>query len=227
MAEITRAIVRQRAIDIFPQCGYIWGGWPGTIPQQRCSIGSDGRGYITSGGQYIAADCSGFTSWCWGLGYKRGSWSWSPTGEFGGSNYRARVVPPPGSSDTYQNCFPGIQIGDVLWRDGHTGLYIGNGQVMEASTQQWDKTDTGRGMVYSSVVKPFVGFCSYDGTFSEELTEDEDGEYDEDENVSNGQVGPEPNPTPPGDVSDDTVFGYITGWQYTKRRVDMKHYRRI
>lgn len=217
--EVTREDVVERAITIFDSCGYIWGAWPGTKPTQYCRYNQNtAQGEISSSGPYIATDCSGFTSWCWALGYKRGSWSWSSSGEFG-KNYRPRANT---SAQTYTEIFPGIQPGDVLWREGHVGLYIGNNQCMEASTQKWAATPTGRGMKNTNNSFNFSGYVSFDGTFAEDYNPiDTDIIKD---NVSDGEKGPDPFIT---DVSGDELYIDFHDMQYTKRYWLMKRWRRL
>lgn len=217
MAEVTREIIVGRALEIFNQCGYIWGAWPGTNPAQMCDLNTvTGRGEL-GGGPYIATDCSGFTSWCWALGYKRGSGSWAPSGEFGG-NYRPRAQ---SEVQSYESLFPGIQPGDVLWRDGHVALYIGNGQIMQASTQSWAATPTGRGMRRSTNDFNFKGYISWDGTFSPDYNPALNIIV---ANVSDGEVGPYPNII---DVSAMINYYNFYDWQYTRKYRLMKRWRRI
>lgn len=217
--DVTRDDVFDRAISIFDSCAYIWGAWPGTKPTQRCSYNTaTAKGQIDASGPYIATDCSGFTSWCWALGYKRGSWAWSPDGEFG-RNYRPRS---DSNILTYESLFPGIQQGDVLWRQGHVGLYIGNNRCMEASTQSWLATSTGRGMKNTDNSFNFNGYVSFDGTFAEAYNPvDTNIAVD---NVSDGQLGPNPYIT---DVSSDDLYIDFHDMQYTKRYWLMKRWRRI
>lgn len=220
MAKVTRDDVVERAFNIFDKCGYIWGAWPGTKPTQYCQYNAaQGKGVIASSG-YIATDCSGFTSWAWALDYKRGSWSWGPDGEFSsGGKYRARANT---QTQTYEALFPGIQKGDVLWRSGHVALYIGNNEIMEASTGKWLATPTGRGMRRTSTNFNFSGFCTFDGTFSVDYNP---GNIDiNTDNVSDGVLGPNPAPT---DMSSDDLYIRFHDRQYLKRYSMFKEWRRI
>lgn len=219
MAVVTRQDVIARAHNIFPQLGYIWGGWAGS--PKKCKMGADGRGVLSSDGPYIASDCSGFTSWCWSVRSRWVSGDWGPNGVLGGANYRPRT----GNGNTYESIFIGISAGDVLWRSGHVALYIGNNQVMQLSTQNWLATDTQRGAKLSTNDFNFNGFTSFDGEFAVDYDPDET-DIDTD-NVSDGEEGPPPNPTPPGDVSDNGLFYLLSIEQYTKRYPLMKAYRRI
>lgn len=220
MATVTRDDVVNRALDIFDKCGYIWGAWPGTKPTQYCTYSeAEQKGVISSAG-YIATDCSGFTSWCWALDYKRGSWAWSNDGELGeGGRYRPRQ-----NSDvqSYETLFPGIQKGDVLWRSGHVALYIGGNEIMEASTGKWKATPTGRGMRRTSTNFNFQGFCTFDGTFSVDF---DPGSIDINvDNVSDGEIGPYPAQT---DMSSDDLYIRFHDRLYTRRYNLMKEWRRI
>lgn len=218
MATVTRQDVVARALDIFDSLGYIWGAWPGTKPTQYCTYSeSQQKGVISSSG-LIATDCSGFTSWCWALGYKRGSWSWGPDGEFGSGRYRKRIS---SEIQTYETLFPGIQPGDVLWRNGHVALYIGNNEIMEASTGKWKATPTGKGTRRTSTNFNFEGFTSFDGSFSVDYPPTIDIDTD---NVSNGELGPLPATT---DMSADDLYIRFYDTQYTRKYQNMKRWRRI
>lgn len=217
MSKLTREEVVARALDIFPKCGYIWGAWPGQVPTVYCHYSDTEKAGVSGSGSYIATDCSGFTSWCWGLDYKRGSWSWSVGGEYGG-NYRSRVE---SATLSYESLFPGIQPGDVLWRSGHVALYIGNNEIMEASTQKWAATPTGRGMRRTDSNFNFSGFVSFDGSFSADFPPNVpviDG------NISDGQKGPDPAPT---DLSSDDLYIRFYDVQYTRKYEKMRRWRRI
>lgn len=218
MATVTREDVVARAKEIWGSCGYIWGAWPGTKPTQYCRFNeSTEEGVLDSSGPYIATDCSGFTSWCWALGYKRGSWAWSASGEFG-ANFRTRANV---EAYTYEELFPGIQPGDVLWRIKHVGLYIGNNECMEASTGKWKATHSGRGMKWTNNSFNFSGFVSFDGSFAESYSPGTDIIKD---NVSDGELGPYPADT---DMSADDLYIRFHDIQYTKRYRNMKIWRRI
>lgn len=217
MAKLTRSEVVARAHAIFDSLGYIWGAWPGTKPTQYCYYDEQQKIGVVGNGPYIATDCSGFTSWCWGLSYKRGSWSWYKDGEFG-ANWRDRYT-----SDvlSYETLFPGIQPGDVLWRQGHVALYIGNNETMQATTKKWHATPTGRGCVRTSTDFNFDGFISYDGTFSADFPP---GMPPITGNVSDGKPGPLPWFT---DVSASDLYIRFYDVQYTRKYENMKRWRRI
>lgn len=218
MAKLTRTEVVGRALAIFDSLGYVWGAWPGTRPTQYCYFNEATQIGVIGQGNLIATDCSGFTSWCWGLDYKRGSWSWSAGGEFGSVNYRSRVA---SDVQTYETLFPGIQPGDVLWREGHVALYIGNNRIMEASTGKWKATPNGKGTRTSSTNFNFQGFTSYDGSFSSDIPP---GVPPITGNWTDGEVGQPPYKT---DVSPDDLYIRFYDKQYTRKYVNMKRWRRI
>lgn len=224
MATLSRAEVVARAYDIFPKCGYIWGGYPNG--NSHCMLGANGVGVESSSGPYLSTDCSGFTSWCWMTRQKYGSYSWGPNGNWP-SHYRPRVA----NTGDIETDFPGITPGDVLWRyhndGGHVALYVGGEEViLQASTKHWLNTNTGRGMRYGKDSLNYLGYCSYDNSsFSWDWDDYPDFNPDT-EDISPGPHTGYPNPTPPGDVSDDfrTIIAYNE--QYTKRYTLMKAYRR-
>lgn len=219
MAQITRDIVVERAEAWFPRVGYIWGGWPGT--GTMCKMDDDGYGVVASDGPYYAADCSGWTSWCWNLGSKRGSSAWSANGEFG-FLYRKREG---FGGQYYEADFPGIQAGDVLWRSGHVVIYMGNNTIYNVSTQNWKSTPTQRGCIIQSNNFNFDGYCSFDNTWSEDY--DPDTQDPVEDNMTDHQPGPYPNPTPPGDISSDAIGGFPYYYKrYTRKYTLMKQYRR-
>lgn len=93
---------------------------------------------------------------------------------------------------------------------------------MEASTQKWLATPTGRGMRRTSNNFNFDGFTSFDGEFSEGY---DPGDIDIDTgNVSNGELGPDPYET---DVSSDDLYIRFYDVQYTRKYNLMKRWRRI
>lgn len=228
MAKPTREQVVERAYTIISYLGYYWGGWPGQRNITRVYWNRNTDSIETdSSGNLIGCDCSGFTSWCWCLGSKRGSWSWYSTGEFGGSNFHS---PTAGSSARpIEEKFPGILPGDVMWREGHVGLYIGNNQTLEANSKWVVSKSTYLNGCNLRTNSNFDGYCSYSESFA--------GEYDPDEddvlikNFSNGEVGPPPNPDfpggIPGDISDPNLEWIYNNFSYTKRYSLMKLYRRF
>lgn len=81
-------------------------------------------------------DCSGLIK---GL-----LWGWEgDTGKtYGGAKYASRKVPDLSANAMIRSCdprttdFASLQTGEVLWTEGHVGIYIGNGLAVEA-TPEW------------------------------------------------------------------------------------------
>ena len=112
----------KRAFEIYNHgVYYAWGGGHATFFEKSGLWG---------------IDCSGFTS-AVAFGYtgKTVNKSWV-SGDFRAAG---------------QKGFNGIQIGDILFRSGHVGVYMGD-KVLEASTSHnWDSTTNSRGWNYKPV----------------------------------------------------------------------------
>ena len=88
-----------------------------------------------------SADTFGFD--CVGL-IKGLLWGWSgaTSKTYGGAKYAANGVPDINADTMIRRCgsvstdFSRIQPGEVVWTEGHIGIYIGNGLAVEA-TPQW------------------------------------------------------------------------------------------
>lgn len=88
-----------------------------------------------------SADTFGFD--CVGL-IKGLLWGWSgaKSKTYGGAKYTANEVPDINADAMISRCasvstsFSGIQPGEVVWTEGHIGIYIGNGLAVE-STPSW------------------------------------------------------------------------------------------
>jgi hypothetical protein len=85
----------------------------------------------------IAFDCVCFIkSLLWG-------WDGDLNHPNGGANYGSNGVPDKNADQMIQLCyevssdFSNIEIGEVVWTDGHVGIYIGNGLAIE-STPSWE-----------------------------------------------------------------------------------------
>lgn len=81
-------------------------------------------------------DCSGLIKGLlWG-------WSGSKDHKRGGASYGSNGVPDKSANQLIQLCedvstdFSRISVGELLWMDGHVGIYIGAGQAVEA-TPAW------------------------------------------------------------------------------------------
>ena len=72
-------------------------------------------------------------------------WSASSTDANGGARYQSNGVPDIGADTMIRACanvstdFSNIQIGEVVWKEGHIGVYIGNGLAAESSPAWADK----------------------------------------------------------------------------------------
>jgi cell wall-associated NlpC family hydrolase len=81
-------------------------------------------------------DCSGLVkSLLWG-------WSGDKNHKRGGSAYGSNGVPDKSANQLITLCedvstdFSRLEVGELLWMDGHVGIYIGSGQAVE-STPAW------------------------------------------------------------------------------------------
>lgn len=89
-----------------------------------------------------SADTFGFD--CVGL-IKGLLWGWngSKSKTYGGATYTANGVPDINADTMISRCkyvstdFSGIQPGEVVWTEGHIGVYIGNGLAAESSPK-WE-----------------------------------------------------------------------------------------
>lgn len=164
-----------------------------------------------SDGLYIPADCSCFTSSAWYLSECHRSWSWARDGAFGGSNYRARSA----YTGVIENDFIGIQNGDVLWKERHVGLYVGNNTTLQLKQSNWAKTPNGHGGGIFRGSEDFQGFCSFDGSFSQDYDPDDP---DFDPETDDTGSGGESEVFPPAESEDGSETGIIVSEQYIKRR---------
>lgn len=198
------------------------------VSYQTCARGSSP--VLISSGDYIACDCSGFTSCCWNTNGKKGSAAWSYNGEFA-RNYRAKS----GNTGIIEQDFVGIQEGDVLWRgqwdsdgsySGHVGLYVGNNTTLQLSQSNWPETPNKHGGGIFTGSQNFLGFCSYDGTFSAYYDPD-DEDFDPDYDTSGSDDG-ENETYPSAEANDGAQTLIVLSNQYTKRyKAKMKHWRYI
>lgn len=90
------------------------------------------------GKQYFGFDCVCLIkAVLWG-------WNGSTTAENGGAKYGSNGVPDIGTETILNKCskvsgdFTNIVPGALVWKRGHVGVYIGNGQVIEC-TASWTK----------------------------------------------------------------------------------------
>ena len=242
--KITRDDVVARAWKAFEDAGYFWGGdykisnlhvkYVGDASTYVNPYGNNtiygSQGYARypvvpdSSSPIIACDCGGFTGWAWALSSKHGSAAWSSVGTFA-NLYRERT----GWTHTHED-FPGIQAGDVLWRSSHVALYIGGDMILEYSTKNWSSTTNQRGGNHRTIAqaegyKSFMGYCSFDNTYSSEYDPDE-GQQPDDYKPTGGGSNSNLNGVTDGSPDNIDDSSGILLPQYTKRYILMKAYRR-
>ena len=72
-------------------------------------------------------------------------WGWQGDNSkvYGGAKYKSNGVPDSGADSLFRKClaqsedFSSVEIGELLWLEGHVGVYIGNGLAVEC-TPKWD-----------------------------------------------------------------------------------------
>lgn len=88
-----------------------------------------------------SADTFGFDCVCFIKGLLWG-WVGDPGQEYGGAKYQSNGVPDINANSMIKVCkdvstdFSNIQVGEVVWIEGHIGVYIGNGLAAEC-THRW------------------------------------------------------------------------------------------
>lgn len=105
-------------------------------------------------------------------------WGWNATASsiYGGAVYQSNGVPDAGAgkSGLISYCkdvstdFSNIVVGEMLWLDGHVGVYVGDGMAIECTTawddkvqkvECWNVKKTGRGRKWTSHGKlPWVEY---------------------------------------------------------------------
>lgn len=85
---------------------------------------------------YWGFDCVGLIKGIlWG-------WNGNRSKSYGGAVYQANGVPDSSANTIFKKCteqssdFSNVEIGEAVWMDGHIGIYVGNGLVVEA-TNKW------------------------------------------------------------------------------------------
>lgn len=72
-------------------------------------------------------------------------WTGNKKDNYGGAKYESNGVPDIGADAMIKRCidvsanFNKIDIGEIIWRQGHVGVYIGNGLAVECSSRWADK----------------------------------------------------------------------------------------
>ena len=88
--------------------------------------------------QAASADTFGFDCVCLIKGVLWG-WNGDKTKTYGGAKYESNGVPDIDANSMITKCsnvstdFSKIEVGEVVWMQGHIGVYIGNGLVVESS----------------------------------------------------------------------------------------------
>ena len=90
-----------------------------------------------SNGYYLFDCVCMIKSILWGFNFEKGG--------HGGAVYGSNGVPDWGANKFFNECcydissdFTHIEVGELVWLDGHIGIYVGNLKVVEA-TCDWDK----------------------------------------------------------------------------------------
>lgn len=85
---------------------------------------------------YWGFDCVGLIKGIlWG-------WNGNRAKSYGGAVYQANGVPDSSANTIFKKCteqssdFSNVEVGEAVWMDGHIGIYVGNGLVVEA-TNKW------------------------------------------------------------------------------------------
>lgn len=86
---------------------------------------------------YWGFDCVGLIKGIlWG-------WNGNEAKSQGGAKYKSNGVPDSSANTMFKQCteqstnFSKVEVGEAVWMDGHIGIYIGDGLVVEA-TPKWD-----------------------------------------------------------------------------------------
>lgn len=122
-------------------------GWPTTdrMITRATTQGSNAAYNMTQKPAALAIKNRGFIFDCVGL-VKGILWGWDGdiSRIYGGSTYASNGVPDIDAKGMINACKDssadwsrGIDVGEVVWMDGHIGIYVGAGLVVEA-TPKWD-----------------------------------------------------------------------------------------
>jgi cell wall-associated NlpC family hydrolase len=124
---------------------YMWGTFGSPVSEEllmeKCNqypnwyIGRAPKLRSLVGKNYFAFDCVGLI--------KGVLWGWSGSSLYhGGARYNSNGVPDVTANMLINECnptkdFSNIEPGEVVWLDGHVGVYIGDGKVIEC-TPAWE-----------------------------------------------------------------------------------------
>lgn len=118
-------------------------GWPMTKSNKQRAI-NNGTSYNKRNAAAIMALPDGVWGWDCICLLKGIAWGWCNdwNKSYGGAGYACNGVPDSPENVMIQRCngattdFKNIQVGEMLWMDGHAGIYIGNGLGVEC-TPSW------------------------------------------------------------------------------------------
>lgn len=212
----TRDDIVNRAYEWEPKVGYIYGGncgYNGGWKYTACGPNEGDQSYYVNSSQYVAADCSSFASWCWNMSFRADS-KW----------FKAHNYHPKTGSGSSATAFAGIQKGDILWKEGHVAVYVGNNTFVEAYTSFWNGSWSGHGTRIGTLGvtrSDFQGYSSWDNSDSVDYDEDDP---EKDPWDGSPPIDPTPNEGEPGTGDVDEIV-LIADNMYTKRYHNMKNWR--
>lgn len=119
-------------------------GWPMTDSMKQRAINAQAFNQKAARKKKIqAAEKDSFGFDCGGL-VKALLWGWNgnQSKNYGGATYGSNSVPDKSANQMIKLCkdistdFKKVLVGELLWIDGHVGIYIGNGLAVEC-THRW------------------------------------------------------------------------------------------
>jgi hypothetical protein len=131
---------------------YVMGGFgaPATAANKARYTGPNANEYNKRPARtelILNADPDTFFFDCVGLAVKAPLWGWTgdPNRVYGGAKYESNGVPDIGADTVITRCtnvsttfnLNTMKPGEFLWKQGHCGIYIGNGLAVEC-TPAWD-----------------------------------------------------------------------------------------
>lgn len=148
MLKMTSKVFVDKALDIANnyKTSYIWGGLGSPITEAHLQSAlrqyNKNTKYVDKARRYVGQDKAFFFD-CVGL-IKCILWGWKgdSTQSRGGAVYGSNGVPDTTADGMIANCsgvstdFSDVEVGEVLWRKGHIGIYVGDGLGVEC-TPAW------------------------------------------------------------------------------------------